>query len=460
MTPMLTQISRRARALAAIAALVPALSACEDFLRAENPGAIPEPDLTDLTYIPLMVQGTVGEFQRMFPQVIYYTGLFSDELRNHHVFFEERDIDRRLALPEHGTISFFAYQPLHRARHMADTAAARMKTLLGDSAVVDTRLARVLAYGGYTHILLAELMCESPVNGSAPYTPAQLLTEFAIPKFEEAIEIATRVRGDLTRTAAVRASADSILNFARVGAARAHLNLNDKTAALQYANDVLAALPAAADTLWTFRAWYSENSAGENMYIFTRLTGTSGVLSGSLTGTPFVTMTDRRVPRPVVAERTQNALEGFVPNSPRAYSSYTGDAAATDSARRVGADFIRAGWIRIASWREARYIKAEAEGNTPANLAFLNAQKKLGEDTTTVAPASETEYLALVRDQRRREFYLDGHRLGDLRRYKEFHGVDEFQRGPYLGGPDTYGPQECWVLPLTEINGNPNVPRP
>ncbi len=457
---MLKQISRRARALAVIAALVPALSACEDFLRAENPGAIPEPDLTDVGYIPLMVQGTVGEFQRMFPQVIYYTGLFTDELRNHHVFFEERDIDRRLALPEHGTISFFAYQPLHRARHMADTAAARMKTLLGDSAAVDTRLARVLAYGGYTHVLLAELMCESPVNGSAPYTPAQLLTEFAIPRFEEAIQIATRVRGDTTRTAAVRASADSILNLARVGAARAHLNLNNKTAALQYANDFLAALPAAADSLWTFRAWYSENSTGEVMYISGRLTGTSGSLTGSVSSTPFEPMRDRRVPRPIAAERTQNALNGFVPNSPRAYSSYTGDAAVSDSVRRIGADFTRAGWIRIASWREARYIKAEAEGNTAANLAFLNAQKKLGEDTTTVVAPTDSAYLALVRDQRSREFYLDGHRLGDLRRYKAFHGVDEFQRGLYTGGPDSYGPQECWVLPLSEINGNPNVPRP
>ena len=128
--------------------------------------------------------------------------------------------------------------------------------------------------------------------------------------------------------------------------------------------------------------------------------------------------------------------------------------------RRIGADFTRAGWIRIASWREARYIKAEAEGNTAANLAFLNAQKKLGEDTTTVVAPTDSAYLALVRDQRSREFYLDGHRLGDLRRYKAFHGVDEFQRGLYTGGPDSYGPQECWVLPLSEINGNPNVPRP
>ena len=454
---MLSQTSRRARVLVLLTALLPALPACEDFLRAENPAAIPEPELTDIAYIPLMMQGTVGEFQRMYPQVIYYTGLFSDELRNHHVFFEERDIDRRLALPEHGTFSFFVYIPLQRARHMADTSAGRMKTLLGDSAAVDTRLARVLTYGGYTHVLLAENLCVSPVNGSAPYTPQELLMEFAIPKFLEAIDIGNRVRGDATRSAAVRASADSILNFARVGIARAYLDLNDKTNAARYANDFLGAI---TDTLWTFRSWYSENSTVENNYIFTRLTGTSGVLTGSVTSTPFETMIDRRVPRPVLSERTQNALNGFVPNSPRAYSSYTGDAAGTDSARRVGADFIRAGWIRIASWREARYIAAEAEGNTPANLAFLNAQKKLGEDTTTVVPASDAEYLVLVRDQRRREFYLDGHRLGDLRRFKEFHGVDEFQRGAYLGGPDTYGAQECWVLPLTEINANPNVPRP
>jgi hypothetical protein len=198
----------------------------------------------------------------------------------------------------------------------------------------------------------------------------------------------------------------------------------------------------------------------ERNYVWTRLTGTSGVLTGSVTSTPFEPMRDRRVPRPAVTERTQNALNAFVPNSPRAYSSYVGETATTDSARRVGADFTAPGWIRIASWREARYIKAEAEGNTAANLAFLNAQKTLGEDPTPVAPATEAEYLALVRDQRRREFYLDGHRMGDLRRYKEFHGVDEFQRGLYLGGPDSYGAQECWVLPLSEINNNPNVPRP
>src|SRR5688572_19231862 len=151
--------------------------------------------------------------------------------------------------------------------------------------------------------MLAENMCVSPVNGSAPYEPDELLTQFAIPKFAEAIQIATRVRSDTVRPAAVRASADSILNFARVGIARAYLNMNDKTNAARYANDFLAAI---TDTTWTFRAWYSENSTVERNYIFTRLTGTSGVLSGSVTSTPFETMRDRRVPRPVAMERTQN----------------------------------------------------------------------------------------------------------------------------------------------------------
>ena len=457
--PSLIMSGRRWQASVIALTLVAAVSGCESFLEADNPGAIPADDLDNPTYVTLMERGAIGEFQLMYPRVNYYIGLFTDELRNHHVFVEEREIDRRAPRPEHGTFNVFFYTPLHRARFMADSSASRMRVLLGDSATVDNRLARVLAYAGYTHVILAENLCNSPVDGSAPYEPDELLSEFAIPKFAEALEIADRIAGDATRSAAVRATADSIRSFARVGIARAYLNLNDKTNAAQYAN---AFLTAVTDTLWTFRAWYSENSIDEYMYLRDRLTGGSAQVSGSVNSTPYETMRDRRVPRPAATENTQNGLAAFVPNSSRAYSTYTGDnTAMTDSARRVGGDFARAGWVRIASWREARYIIAEAEGNTPANLAFLNAQKKLSEDTATVIPTTDAEYHALLREQRQREFYLDGHRLGDLRRYKRFHQVDEYQRGPYLGSAtEIYEPLECWPLPLAELNGNPNVPRP
>jgi hypothetical protein len=68
--------------------------------------------------------------------------------------------------------------------------------------------------------------------------------------------------------------------------------------------------------------------------------------------------------------------------------------------------------------------------------------------------------MAELRDQRSRDFYLDGHRLGDLRRYKEYYGVDLFPKGPYPGSTSGQVYNEtvtCWPLPTNEINGNPNV---
>jgi hypothetical protein len=67
-----------------------------------------------------------------------------------------------------------------------------------------------------------------------------------------------------------------------------------------------------------------------------------------------------------------------------------------------------------------------------------------------------------LREQRSRDFYLDNHRLGDLRRYRAFYGIDLFPRGPYPGSTSgqIYSPdadKDCWPLPLSEINGNPNI---
>jgi hypothetical protein len=41
--------------------------------------------------------------------------------------------------------------------------------------------------------------------------------------------------------------------------------------------------------------------------------------------------------------------------------------------------------------------------------------------------------MAELRDQRSHDSYLENHRRGDLRRYKEFYNVDLFPKGPYPG---------------------------
>jgi hypothetical protein len=431
------------RALAAVLALG-ALGACGDFLAVENPGAIEEPSLNDPTYIPLMVNGVVGEFQPMLPVMNYYSSVFTDELRNHHVFFEERLIDQRRVGPENATYVAFHYNLLHRSRFLADSVAGRLKVLLADSAMSDNRLARVQAYAGYTYVLLAEQLCESPVNLSRPYTSAELLTQFALPRFDEAIAVATAAKGRAGATAAQIAAADSVLNFARVGAARASLWLNDKPKAIAYATPV--------PTAFEFRAYFSENSTRENNPIWGRMSsGSSGSNSGSLTNTPFEALAgDPRVPRPVATERVMDATNAFIPNSPSAYSTYTGTA--------VGGDFSRAGWMRIASGLEARYIEAEARGPTAESIAFIESRRAVYPTGTTATDAAN--FYANVRDQRRRDFYFDGHRLGDLRRYIAQYGVNEFPTGGYPGSStgETYGDQICLPLSLAEINGNPNVP--
>lgn len=442
--------ARRGRVLAALLALALATGACNDFLRVENPGAIQAPQLEDPKYINLMVNGVIGEFQPTFATVAYYDGLFTDELRNQHVYFEEGLFDQRRVEPENGTYSFFYYNPLHRARFLADSVAGRLTTLLGDSASRDLRLARVRAYGGYAYVLLGEAVCESPVNMSAPYSSQQLLDQFAIPRFDEAIAVARAARAAAAAVSpatpaslATVAGADSIENFARVGAARANLFLGNLAAAAEYADSVPPG--------FEFRAYYSENSSRENNPFWGRFSAGSANTSASLAYTPFDSMVDPRVPRPATPERTMNGVTAYVPNSPSAFNTY--------DSTIVGADFTLSGWLRIASGLEAQYIVAEASGPTPEAIAFVESRRQIAPDSTQ--PTTPENFLANLRDQRRRDLYLDTHRLGDLRRYKANYGVDEFQSGPYPGSTtgEIYGDQTCLPLTLGEINGNPNVPK-
>lgn len=436
----------RALALGALAS-TGALAGCNEFLTAENPGAIEAADLNSPAYVNLMTNGVIGDFQLVAHWINYYGALFTDELYNTHVFFEERLFDTRDVTPGNGTYSFFLYSRLHRSRFMADSIASRLQIVLADSASRDIRLARVRAYGGYNYIYLAENLCESPIDLSAPLPPSELFAR-AIQRFDQAITIANAAKATPAATPAATAAriaaADSIINFSRVGAARASLNLGNMTQAIAYATPVPAN--------FQMDMYFSTNSAGENNMWWGRLsTGSSGSNSATMSFTPFLAMAgDPRVPRPANVEPAMNGLQIFIPNSPTAFSTYNGTV--------TGADIAREASIRLASGLEARYIIAEAQGPTQATLDFVNERRAVGnQDPVNLSGAA---LMAELRDQRRRDFYLDGHRLGDLRRYMELYGINEFPTGPYPNTTtgEVYVDRYCWPLSLAEINGNPNVP--
>jgi hypothetical protein len=471
--------SRWVRALVATGALAAAgfVAACEDFLTAENPAAIPVERLDDTSLVDLMHNSAIAALQghsvdNTYFWLTYLSAIFTDELRNHHVFFEEGLYDQRRVTVDNSYNSVFTYSPLQRGRWLADSIAGRMRAIYADSALRDVRLARVYAMAGYTLVMLGEMWCEVPLatadeRYSRPYTSAEIFA-FAEARFDSALKIAAASR---TANAAATGSlatryvqtADTIRNLALIGMARAALNRGDDAKAIAHAQQVTG-MGTSGD--FEYRLHYNSNTASglSNLYE-ERLSGTSATKVGSITGTPFFNLDDARVPHPrdeaglPVTEAMQNALQAVVPNSPPSHSTFNGT--------KAGADFSYGGSIRVASRLEARYILAEAGGaggtnlGGQSNIAFVESRRTAFPSNTAATPTDVTNYMANVRDQRRRDFYIDGHRMGDLRRYLRRYQLDDWQKGSFYGSATvTFGDQMCWPITVAEITNNPLVPKP
>lgn len=425
--------------MGALALALSTAAACTDFLTAENPGAVEEADVNQVAYANLIANQPIFAFQFGYSEATYWNSQLTDELFNRAVFIEEGQIDRRELYSDMTYINAFNYGPLQRARYYAEDAARRLEVILADTAARDLRVARSLAYAGHSYINLGEMMCVTPIDLSVPKSSAEMFAD-AIARFEKSITVAAAAKTYLSQNAVANANAiltaDSLRYFALVGAARAALNRNDKTQAITFANQVPAG--------FEFRAYYSDNP-GQTNRTFNRI-GTA--TNSYLLNTPFFAMAgDPRIPR--VPGTTGRA---FTPLSPPSYSTFNNSVA--------GAPFLALMSVRIASGLEARYIVAEAQGPTAATLALVNERRTAGLQATVNLTGDAL--MAELRDQRSRDFYLDGHRLGDLRRYKQFYNIDLFPKGPYPGSLTGQIYDEaitCWPLPTSEINGNPNIPK-
>jgi hypothetical protein len=418
-----------------------AMAACNDFLVAKNPGAVQETDVNDPAYLSLIANGPIYAYQFSHAENTYWNAQLTDELYNRATFAEEGDIDRRQMYSDMTYINAFMYGPAQRSRYLGDDAARRLKIILDDTLEVrDLRLARALAYAGHSYIDLGEMMCTIPIDMGAPKTPEEIVDD-AITRFDEAITIATAAKAYAKSLPTIvpgdTLAADSVKNFALVGAARAALDRDEKPKAIGYAQQV----PAAFD----FRAYYTDNTTGQRHRVFERIGGSA--TNSYLRFTPFEAMnTDPRIPR--VAGTTGR---GFTPLSPPSYSTYTGTLA--------GGPFAAVMSVRVASGLEAQYILAEADGPTAATNTFVNQRRAVGGQGPVTLTGDAL--MAELRDQKSRDFYLDNHRLGDLRRYLKYYGVDLFPSGAYPTSTigQQYSDGTCWPLPTNEIVLNPNIPK-
>ena len=441
----------------ALATLAATGAGCSDFLEVPNPSAVPVENLADSTRGNLLVAGVIGQFQTMISNTAVWGGVLADESRAAHVNISYAPIDLRTVSNLNDIPGPNVYAPIQRLRYAADTVADRLKGFSATAAPSDLRVARMLAFSGYGHMLLGEYFCAAPVNGGASLPSAELFA-LAAPRFDEAIAVATAARAAVGTGST--AAADSVLGLALVGAARNALNMNDKAKALQYTTQ----LPAG---FTEYRAYYTEGTPASTVtpvnpyYNFmgnpTVTTATTGNVangysfaSGSLwvvVDTAFIGLVDPRVPQTSTRVTALNASTQIVAGKPKSFGGYV----APTATNRFGAGMTPGASIRVASRIEAQYIAAEAAGGVANTLTFVNAQRAANAQPVSAAVTPD-EILADLRDQKRREFYLDGHRLGEIRRYKaQYNGLNFFPTGP------NYGTAECFPLPLSETNSNPNA---
>jgi hypothetical protein len=404
------------------------LAGCNNALEVQNPGAIQEGQLADPALVQLIVNGAIGEFQYAYGQYAQWSAVLSDEAFTDHTNVDVRDFSEH-NFGDLNTINSTSYEYVQRARQSADDAADRLKSLVGATATSDLNVARALAYGGYSYVLLGEGWCESPVNLSAPL-PSDSLLRRAISHFDEAIAVATA-----GNSGANAAAAQDLINMSRVGAARAALKLGDPVLARTYASLV----PASYEKL----AYYSSNTVRENNAL-NALTHASGASLGMYT--KFLGLSDPRVPQPA---STQLGLTGGSIYTPLTPYMYTGWVPSGSASPRIDVNSD----IKFATGLEAQYVMAEADGPTPTTLDFVNQRRAVGgQGAVALTGSALMDELA---NQRARDFYLTGQRLGDLRRYAKA-GNDMFPTGKYPVFNDSYGTAKCLIVPLSEKAGNPN----
>ncbi|MEO5587959.1 MAG: hypothetical protein ABIS03_00130, partial [Gemmatimonadaceae bacterium] len=224
--------TRVARVLCATATIA-VCGACSGLLDTSDPGSIQGGQLGDAALEQLQVNGVIGEFQYAYGYYALWSGVLSDEVFTDHTNVSVRDFSLH-NFGDLNDITTGAYENLQRARQSADDASARLKEVLGANASTSLNMARVMAYGGYSYVLLAEGYCGAPVNLSAELTPEQLFTR-AIAKFDTAITIATAANSGTNAAAAT-----DLINMSNVGAARAALKMNDLAKSRSFAVKVPA----------------------------------------------------------------------------------------------------------------------------------------------------------------------------------------------------------------------------
>jgi len=405
-------------------------NALDNLISVEAPSRVAAQDLDDPANADLLVNSAINDFRCALVHFISagaYVGnewgVGGDVTGGSFVWY-----DARVFSPT-GWTSMYAtgdcsqtapnvYEPLSTARWMADDALRRLDDW-GDAQVPNRveLTAKAAAFSGYSLTLLGEAMCSAALDLGEEMTPDEIFA-VAEERFTRAID------------AAQTAGEDDILNLARVGRARARLNMGQEADA---ASDA-ALVPEG----FSYDFPYSSTDESTENKIY-------ALMDRELMATVEVGYRDMEfqgVPDPRVVAVDLGVQGPGTDIEIWGTTKYT----SLDSP------------VPVATWEEAQLIQAEVAmnaGRLQDAVGFINVlHDRVG--LPDFASSDPAEIRAQLIYERGAELFLEGQHMQDLERFNLT--LYPAPGTPFYHG-GVYSDQICFPLPDVEYLNNPNIHR-
>ncbi len=415
------------------------LGACDSLLEVELPGQLRDTDLNDPNLASVLAKSVQADFDCALGRYVHAGGVYGNDL-----YVTTTDSRLRLTQLRSREMEIFdqlecdqgPYPPIllpfQIVRGTAEDYIGRINGFEAGSVADQAFLiGKLNAYAGYAYQILGETFCELAFDGGPSVSRAGTMA-LAEARFTSAI----------TGLGSVSSSdATYYKNMALVGRARSRLNQGNGAGAVADAQLVDVGFVALA-----------EMDAGEsrrwNRIYDTVTDDQNETVHPDYIGLKVGTVEDPRIPLKHVGLGV--GRDGI------------SDMWTQHKYDDLGAD------IPFATYREAQLMIAEVQqGQTAVNI--INALRASVSDLPhvasdhaslplpTFASTDAAEIKAQVWEERRRELWLQGTKVGDILRL-DIPGVttDDFETGTNQRGME-YGPHTCMPLPDVEKLQNPNL---
>ncbi len=397
------------------------LVACSNWLSVDNPTVIDNDALDPVADAVILAKSAQQNFASAYGHLIVYSSWFVGETDVSETFPTRNEFGRREVTVQNGSLDTDVWFPLSQT---ASSSYLVLDAVLPNPST-NINYARANLFLGYAYVFMAEQFCRGTVRSGPELTTADML-DSAVARFTLAIS-----QGD-----AAGLDGPTLANAARVGLARAQLQAGRLPEAIAAAGSVPAN--------FVFNLNYVDDLAqrfrlANRMWFYVRDRGSIAVSPIWRT----TTADTLRVPW---------LVQGVYAPQDAAYAS---DRGVPYAIQQKYPDYNIP--VRLASKLEADYITAEAQG-TAAQLVLIDARRAAFGEAAYAGATDANSVLTEFFTQKGLDFYLEGKRLGDFRRYPaNIIGVPVPGSVYWKPGFSAVGSDVCYPLPTSEIDNNPNL---